>query len=199
MTTAADIRRAYPKMSSYADEIVATSQRLNIDPAWLANVINFESAGGNPQARNPVGGATGLIQFIKSTAARLGTSTDALYRMTGKQQMVYVERYFQPYKGRMRSQTDVFTAVFFPANLGKGPGAALPAWARAGNAGIQTMGDYARMALARAKLAGTGIPGPRWAPALLAAATLVGALAWRRWGAQLRMSAQVLHAQRQLR
>jgi len=75
------IASAYPNMAPYARSLAQTATRLGIDPAWLANVINFES-GGNPQARNPVSGATGLIQFMPSTAQRLGTSTAAIFRRT---------------------------------------------------------------------------------------------------------------------
>lgn len=61
----------------------------------LAAAIQHES-GWNPAARNPTPGstATGLIQFIESTARGLGTSTAALARMSTAEQLPYVERYF---------------------------------------------------------------------------------------------------------
>lgn len=137
-------------MASYADEIVQVSNDIGIDPGWLANVINFES-GGNPQARNPSSSATGLIQFIKSTASRLGTSVDALYNMTGQQQMAYVSAYFSPYRGRLSSQEDVYMAVFYPVAIGN-PNYAFPSSVTAVNPGIYTPRDYANKANTRAKL-----------------------------------------------
>ena len=149
-STASILSSAYPAMASYADEIVQVASDVGIDPGWLANVINFES-GGNPQARNPSSSATGLIQFIKSTASRLGTSVDALYGMTGQQQMAYVKAYFSPYRGRLSSQEDVYMAVFYPVAIGN-PTYAFPSSVTAVNPGIYTPRDYANKANTRAKL-----------------------------------------------
>jgi len=150
-STAASISAAYPKMASYADEIVRVANQVGVHPSWLANVINFES-GGNPQARNPYSSATGLIQFITSTANRLGTSVDALYGMTGRQQMAYVEKYFSPYSGRLKSQEDVYMAVFYPKAIGN-PDYPFPSSVTAVNPGIATPRDYVTMANRKAKLA----------------------------------------------
>ncbi len=151
MTSPSDISRAYPKMASYAGDLVQTANRLGIDPAWLANVINFES-GGNPQARNRKSNATGLIQFIPSTARKLGTSVDALAKMSGKDQLAFVERYFAPWKGKMSSQADVYMVVFYPAAVGKGLWFVFPAAVQRANPGIRTAKDYFEKANARARL-----------------------------------------------
>lgn len=50
-------------MASYADEIVRVSDGLGIDPGWLANVINFESRGGDPK----VGSAAALTLALAWT------------------------------------------------------------------------------------------------------------------------------------
>lgn len=150
MTAASSIATAYPAMASYADEIARVAAAIGIDAGWLANVINFES-GGNPQARNKYSNATGLIQFMPSTASRLGTSVDALYGMSGRSQMPWVERYFTPFKGKLRSQEDVYMAVFYPAYIGQ-PDKAFPAKVVAVNPGIFTPRDYAAKANARAKI-----------------------------------------------
>lgn len=148
---ASDISSAYPKMASYADEVVRVAASLRIPPEWLANVINFES-GGNPQARNSKSSATGLIQFISSTANGLGTSVEALYGMTGRQQMVWVEKYFAPKAGKMFSVEDVYMTVFYPKAVGN-PDYPFPASVVAANPGIYTPRDYVAMANRRAKLA----------------------------------------------
>lgn len=186
--TASAISAAYPKMASYADQIVQLSNKLGIHPSWLANVINFES-GGNPQARNPYSSATGLIQFIKSTAAGLGTSVDALYQMTGREQMVYVEKYFSKYAGKLRSQEDVYMAVFYPKAIGN-PDYSFPASVTAANPGIFTPRDYVEKANRKAKLApyvGEFAAGAlssaysAWPLVLiLSVGAITGALVWRR-------------------
>jgi hypothetical protein len=74
----------------------------------------------SPSIRNGAGsGATGLIQFMPSTARGLGTSTDALAGMTAVQQLDYVKKYFQSYKGRLKTLEDVYMAILYPAAIGK--------------------------------------------------------------------------------
>ena len=72
-------------------DAIANRSALDID--GIAGVISHES-GFRPNAKNPVGTATGLIQFIESTARSLGTTTAALAKMSAVQQLPYVERYF---------------------------------------------------------------------------------------------------------
>ena len=148
---ASQISNAYPAAAPIADAIVALADKLGIDPAWLANVMNFES-GFNPKARNPGSDASGLIQFIPPTAARLGVTTTTIRSMSALQQMSLVERYFAPYKGRMRSQEDVYMVVFYPKAIGN-PDYRFPASVTKGNPGIYTPRDYANKANQRAKIA----------------------------------------------
>lgn len=153
------ISNAYPLMASYASEIVRVSDDLGIDPGWLANVINFESRGGDPKARNKTSNATGLIQFMPCptcTAEGLGTTIDELYEMTGLEQMYYVEKYLAKRSakapgGRLTSQEDVYMAVFYPAAIGN-PDYAFSEKVQRQNAGIATPKDYAAKANARAQL-----------------------------------------------
>lgn len=65
----------------------------NVD--GIAGVISHESKF-NAQAHTPIPGqtATGLIQFIESTAKKLGTTTAALLGMTAVEQLPFVERFF---------------------------------------------------------------------------------------------------------
>lgn len=80
-----------------AAAIAATAQRLGIDPNDLATVISFETGGTfDPAKKNMAGGkARGLIQFLPDTAKWLGTSTEALVKMSFEDQMVYVEKYLK--------------------------------------------------------------------------------------------------------
>lgn len=93
---------------------------LNIDPSWLMAVMGFETGYTfSSSIKNPGSSATGLIQFVSSTAKSLGTTTTALARMTPVQQLDYVEKYFNQYKGRINNIGDCYMAVFWPAAIGK--------------------------------------------------------------------------------
>lgn len=76
--------------------LAAMVDRHGWDIDGIAGVISHES-GFNAAAHTPIPGqtATGLIQFIESTARQLGTTTDALRTMSPLQQLPYVERFFQ--------------------------------------------------------------------------------------------------------
>ncbi len=94
---------------------------LNIDPSWLMAVMGFETGYTfDPGKPNGSGSsAVGLIQFLSSTAKSLGTTTTALARMTAVEQLDYVEKYFNQYKGRINNIGDCYMAVFWPAAIGK--------------------------------------------------------------------------------
>jgi hypothetical protein len=75
-------------------EQIAT--KLGCKPEDLMAVMSFETGGSfDPAQRNMAGGsARGLIQFMPDTARGLGTTSEALTRMTPVQQLDYVEKYF---------------------------------------------------------------------------------------------------------
>ena len=150
-----------------ADEIVKASEELNINPAWLANAMHFESGytfDPSKQHRSSTS-ATGLIQITDSTAKELGTTTSALQKMSAVEQMEYVVKYFN--LGRippMTSQEDVYMAIYFPESVGQGSDFDIYQWhvenkgPRAArqylrnNNGTKTVGDYVSAANSRAKL-----------------------------------------------
>ena len=102
----------------FTEKVNNISSELGIEANWLMFVMWFESKL-NPQAVNPISGATGLIQFMPSTARSLGTTIGVLRHMNNVQQLDYVLAYLRPYKGRMRSWVDVYLAVFYPKAMGK--------------------------------------------------------------------------------
>lgn len=104
--------------ASFLAKVRIIAAKLLIDPDWLMAVMYLES-GLNHRAYNSNGGATGLIQFMPSTAAHLGTSTQALANMTNVQQLDYVYSYFRSYTGRIQSFPDLYMVTFFPIALGK--------------------------------------------------------------------------------
>jgi hypothetical protein len=107
----------------FAQRVGDMARRLGADPQHLMQVMQFETAGTfDPAIRNRAGsGATGLIQFTPATARQLGTSTEALARMTPEEQLVYVEKYLQPFRGRLKTLDDTYMAVLYPQAVGQGP------------------------------------------------------------------------------
>lgn len=94
---------------------------------WLMACMAFESGESfKPDVKNAAGsGATGLIQFMPSTARGLGTSIMALELMTAEQQLDYVEKYFKPYARRINSLSDMYMAILLPKYVGAGEEAIL--------------------------------------------------------------------------
>lgn len=99
------------------------AQRIGVDVTWLLTVCGFETGHSfNPAQQNFAGsGATGLIQFMPSTAQLLGTTTAALANMTVPQQLEYVVAYFQlPGNGAPYNDVgSLYMAVFMPAHKNK--------------------------------------------------------------------------------
>lgn len=130
------------------------------------NLINFESGRTfNPAIKNSIG-ATGIIQFMPSTAKGLGTTTDALSKMTFQQQLVYVDKYIYNalrkhlVNGKVPdtfTQGDLFMTIFTPAAIGK-PDYKFNTDTVNANAGIKTPYDYTSRALKNAVFPLTEIP-----------------------------------------
>ncbi len=88
------------------------AQRLGAQPEHIMAAMSFETGGSfASDVRNPRSSATGLIQFMDSTAQGLGTTTDALSQMSPTEQLSYVERYFEPHRGRLGDLESVYTSI----------------------------------------------------------------------------------------
>ncbi len=82
----------------------------------LAGVISLESKF-NPAAVNPIPPhAAGLIQWIPSEAAKLGTTTAELVKMTAEEQLPFVEAYLESRKNI--APRDVSLAILWPPAIG---------------------------------------------------------------------------------
>jgi peptidoglycan hydrolase-like protein with peptidoglycan-binding domain len=107
---------------AFRDKVVQIAERLGSNPNFLLAVMSFETGGTfSPSVLNKAGsGAIGLIQFMPETAKGLGTSTEALANMSAEEQLVFVERHFRPFKGRLNTIEDTYMAVLKPKAVGKG-------------------------------------------------------------------------------
>lgn len=105
----------------FREKVTRIAQNLGVQADHLMAIMAFESARTfSPSIKNMAGsGATGLIQFMPRTAIGLGTSVEQLAGMTAVKQLDWVELYFQPYSGRMKTLSDMYMAVLWPAAVGK--------------------------------------------------------------------------------
>jgi hypothetical protein len=110
---------------AFIERVKVISKALKIDPNWLMLVMNNETSGTfSPSIQNtkyPVAGgyATGLIQFIPSTAKGLGTTVDKLKVMSNVEQLDWVYKYFKSYTGKIKNYADLYMVTFFPVAVGK--------------------------------------------------------------------------------
>lgn len=111
----------------------------------LFQLINFESAGWNPLARNKISGARGLIQFTNSTAQKMGfKNADDLvnkYPTIESQLEFPVYNYlkqFIPFSGKQ----SLYLAVFYPKYRNFPPDTVFSDLVKSQNPGINTVQDY---------------------------------------------------------
>jgi hypothetical protein len=106
--------------TDFIAKVVEISRVISIDPNHLLACMAFETGERfKSNTVNRISGATGLIQFMPITAKSLGTTCDELERMTELQQLDYVLKYFYPYRGRLKTLSDVYMAILWPAAIGK--------------------------------------------------------------------------------
>ncbi|MCX5890943.1 MAG: transglycosylase SLT domain-containing protein [Deltaproteobacteria bacterium] len=105
----------------FCERVREIADSLGTDPNYLMACMAFESGETfSPSKENEAGsGAIGLIQFMPSTAQDLGTSSEELASMTAEEQLDYVEEYFKPHKGKLKSLEDVYMAILWPVAVGK--------------------------------------------------------------------------------
>jgi len=107
--------------SEFRDRVRWIADTLEFDPNDLMACMAWESGRTfSPSIKNAAGsGATGLIQFMPTTASALGTSTAVLAQMSAEDQLNYVYKYFRDYKGKLKSLSDLYMAILWPKAVGK--------------------------------------------------------------------------------
>ena len=102
---------------AFGHEVRRVARALDIPAEWLMAVMYAESRL-DPAIVNQRGSqATGLIQFMPTTARELGTSVAALRQMTALEQLTYVQRYLADVRDRYgpyQSLTDLYLAILYP-------------------------------------------------------------------------------------
>lgn len=140
------VQKRYGNATEFFKEVSAICKRIGIsNPEWLADVMYIETAGTfRTDIKNPGSSATGLIQFMESTAKGLGTSTAKLRIMGNIEQLKFVEKYMlNAIKSTKKPADafDVYCLVFYPAWVGKPDTSTLASAAYAANKGIDINKD----------------------------------------------------------
>ena len=106
---------------AFRDKVRLISSRLGCDPNDLMACMAWESGRSfSPSKKNMAGsGATGLIQFMPTTAVGLGITVQALAAMSAEQQLDWVEKYFKPFKGKLGTLADLYMAILWPKAVGQ--------------------------------------------------------------------------------
>ncbi len=105
------------RSAEFGDKLRVVADTLEVDPNWLLAVMQRES-GIDPKAENKRSGATGLIQFMPTTATRLGTTVAKLRRMTDVDQLDKVLAFYKPWIGKLKTAGDLYLATFWPVAVG---------------------------------------------------------------------------------
>ena len=105
---------------TFCQWVLWIQQDLGLDASGLMACMAWESARTfSANVMNTTTHAIGLIQFMPSTAAAMGTSTEALGAMTPEDQLHYVWQYFAPNRGRLNNLGDIYMAILWPGGIGK--------------------------------------------------------------------------------
>jgi peptidoglycan hydrolase-like protein with peptidoglycan-binding domain len=99
------------------------AKKVDLDYKIILAIMFFESEM-NPSAQNPSSNATGLIQFMPTTAKSLGTSVSELKNMSAIDQLDYVEKFFMDKKrsgltSKVKSPEEAYLLVFYPLAVTK--------------------------------------------------------------------------------
>lgn len=106
---------------TFRDRVWWICDTLGFNPDDLMTCMAWESGRSfSPSKTNLAGsGATGLIQFMPSTARSLGTTIAALARMTAEDQLNFVYKYLRPWGGKVRGLSDLYMTILWPKAVGK--------------------------------------------------------------------------------
>lgn len=91
---------------------------LNLDISDLATVVSIES-NFNEKAVNKYTGASGIIQFMPTTAQELGYNISQVRAMTFNEQAKLAKKYLEKKNARGLRGVDLYLSVFYPVSVGK--------------------------------------------------------------------------------
>lgn len=115
--------KVYTNKQAFLKGVQAIADKYRFPADWLMLTMYFES-GLNPAAVNPKTKATGLIQFMPSTAKWLGTTVEAIKRKSNVEQLKLVDLYLKKNVFSrvvtINHPVDLYLGIFFPASIDDG-------------------------------------------------------------------------------
>ncbi len=110
-------------MDDFEKKVRSISRKLEVHPDWLMAIMHSESKLDASLINYKGSGATGLIQFLPSTAQTMKVTVEQLRNLNHIQQLDYVYQYLNEVKKirkvKFNSITDLYLAVLYPAAIGK--------------------------------------------------------------------------------
>ena len=109
-------------VGDFEEKVRKISRKLGIPPEWLMAVMHSESRFDASVANHKGSGATGLIQFMPTTAKDFDITTAKLRNLNHVEQLDYVYAYFDAKRKQYKqyeSLTDLYLAVLYPKALGE--------------------------------------------------------------------------------
>ena len=119
LTQAWNSKKGVNLSESFVQKTMQVADNIGCDANDLLALMYSESSFRHDVQNNI--GATGLIQFMPKTAKSLGTTTEALKKMSPEKQLDYVEKFFLKNKatfgmnGKKMSAGDLYAITFLPA------------------------------------------------------------------------------------
>jgi hypothetical protein len=105
---------------AFIEKVISVARYLWVTPEHLMFLMWFETGHTlNHRIQNSTTHATGLIQFMPSTAISLGTSVDALIVMSNVEQLYYVQKFLGIFRCEYQDWLDLYCGIFWPAAVGK--------------------------------------------------------------------------------
>lgn len=103
--------------------VIWIEEQLGLDADDLMCCMAFETGQTfSPSVKNAAGSSgTGLIQFMRATALGMGTTVEALAKLTAVQQLSYVYKYFRAFGSDLSKWelADIYMAILYPKAIGK--------------------------------------------------------------------------------
>ncbi|WP_119789716.1 L,D-transpeptidase [Flavobacterium anhuiense] len=104
----------------FRKKVIEIAQRLNKDPNLLMAAMALETGRTFSPTAGKGSSYVGLIQFGDDAAESVGTTRDALLKMTALQQLDYVEKYLTKNKSKLTTLADFYLSILMPVDIGKG-------------------------------------------------------------------------------
>ncbi len=108
----------------FEKKVRQVSKGLDIPPEWLMAVMYSESKFDASVSNSKGSGATGLIQWMPTTAKDFDITVEKLRNLNHVEQLDYVFKYLdriQRSRGEFKSITDLYLGILYPKAVGETP------------------------------------------------------------------------------